>query len=148
MLVAVIGAAILALSGCRTPLLEPLEPPDVSLVSLAPEDGGPFEQRVRVVLRLTNPNNEDLEFEGLRFQLELNERPFTRGVSNESVTVPRLGEATVEVIATTTLIDWVRQIGALTDQRDLDFPYALEGRLFLANSTRSMDFSRSGRLGE
>lgn len=145
--VALLVGLLFNLHGCRSPLADPLDPPEVGLVSVAPADGGAFEQRVRVVLRLTNPNNEALEIEGLRFQLELNDRPFTRGVSNEPVSLPRLGEATIEVTATTTLIDWMRQLGALSEQRELDFPYAIEGRIFLATGG-GLDFSRSGQLGQ
>ena len=117
-------------------------------VDLAPAAfASAFEQRVKVVLRLTNPNNRDLAIEGLRFSLELNEEPFTRGVSDQHVTVPRLGEETVEVIATTSVIDLLRQLQVLTRRQDLDFPYRLEGRIFLDDSLRSLDFERSGRLG-
>lgn len=138
---------LLAVAACRSPIGEPLEPPEVTLVNVKPVEATAFEQRVSVVLRLTNPNNQDLAIEGMRFSLELNERPFTRGVSDEHVTVPRLGEETIEVIATTTLIDLVRQFQVLTKRQQLDFPYFIEGRIFLDDSLRSIDFERSGRLG-
>ncbi len=146
LLVATCALALLGASGCRSPLLEPLEPPDVALVGLTPAEGGAFEQRVRVTLRLTNPNNEVIDVDGLRFEIALNDRPFTRGVSNEAFTLDRLDEATVEVFATTTLIDWMRQLGALSEQQELRFDYAIEGRIFLARGG-SLDFVRAGELG-
>ena len=119
----------------------------MSLVNVTPVEGTAFEQRVAVVLRLTNPNNEDLAIEGMRFTLDLNEQPFTRGVSDESVVLPRLGEETIEIIATTTLIDLMRQVNVLAKRQDLDFPYFIEGRIFLDGSLRSIGFQKSGSLG-
>lgn len=146
LLVGCLLLALLLASACRSPLADPLEAPEVSLVALTPAEGGAFEQRVRVTLRLANPNNEALEIEGLRFQIALNDRPFTRGVSNETITLERLDEALLEVTATTTLFDWMRQLGALAEQREMDFPYAIEGRVFLATGG-GLDFAREGELG-
>jgi LEA14-like dessication related protein len=143
-------ALVMLLAGiaaCRSPIGESLEPPEVTLVNVTPMEATAFEQRVKVVLRLTNPNNEELAIEGMRFSLELNERPFTRGVSDEHISVPRLGEETIEVVATTTTMDLVRQVQAMAKRRDLDFPYFIEGRIFLDGSLRGLDFERSGSLG-
>ncbi|MGI9592581.1 MAG: LEA type 2 family protein [Myxococcota bacterium] len=144
------GAIALLIAGataCHSPIGEPLEPPEVTLVNVTPVAATAFEQRVKVVLRLTNPNNRDLAIEGLRFSLELNEQPFTRGVSDEGVTLPRLGEETLEVVATTTLIDLMRQVKVMANRQDLDFPYYIEGRIFLGGSLRSLDFQKQGNLG-
>ena len=45
-------------------------------------------------------------------------------------------------------MDLVRQVRALADRRNgLDFPYLIEGRLFLGGSLRSFDFEKRGTLG-
>ena len=71
------------------------------MVDLHPLKGGKFEQRFRIELRVQNPNDFELEIDGLDFELDLNGTRLTRGLSDEAVTIPRLGDAIVAVSADT-----------------------------------------------
>ena len=123
------------------------EPPVVTLSNLVPLDASPFEARVRADLRIQNPNDFEVAFDGLRFVLELNDAPFLRGVSNERVELPRLGEAVVSVEGTTTTFDVLRQLRSLASDPGAGLGYSLEGRLFVTEPRRiAVDFERSGRL--
>ena len=77
--------------------------------------------------------------------LELNDRPFARGLSNQAVTVPRLGEARLRVVASTTLIDLVQQVLILGARSDLS--YRIEGVVYLRGAARrKLPYETSGRM--
>jgi len=120
-----------------------VEPPEVRLTDLEFVDAGLFEQRFRMILRVRNPNDFDLPIDGLRFALDVNDRPFATGLSNRSVTVPRLGEQTVAVDASTTLLDIVQQFMALSSREALS--YRMIGTAFLRGvARRAVPFEQSG----
>jgi LEA14-like dessication related protein len=120
------------------------EPIDVNVVNLAPLPSTAFEHRLRVDLRLRNPNDRSYEIDGLRFALEVNGRRLATGVWSEAATLPRLGEVVIPVTTTTTLLDLVNQILAFGQTEQPRFEYTLRGRLFLANSWGGIDFEREG----
>jgi len=131
------------LSGCAS-LGVGGEPVEVQLVSLTPLPSTAFEHRLRVDLRLRNPNNRAYEIEGLRFVLDVNGSRLASGVSSESATLPRLGEVVVPVTTTTSLFDVVNQILAFGQQPQPQFSYALRGKVFLKNSWGGLAFERQG----
>jgi len=120
------------------------EPVEVQLVSLTPLPSTAFEHRLRVDLRLRNPNNQAYEIEGLRFVLDVNGSRLASGVSSETATLPRLGEVVVPVTTTTSLFDLVNQILAFGQQPQPQFSYELRGKVFLKNSWGSIAFERHG----
>jgi LEA14-like dessication related protein len=143
LLVALLGSA-LAVAGCAG-LGQRIESPEVFVVDLEPQQGGKLEQRFRIDLRIQNPNDFELAIDGLDFELDLNGVRLTRGMGNEAVTIPRLGDVIVGVSATTTVFDLFRQVVNAPGQEGMD--YELRGRLFLASPKRGpVDFSRSGRI--
>jgi hypothetical protein len=126
----------------------PPEPPVVTLSNLVPVEASVFEARVRVDLRIQNPNDFAVDCDGIRFDLEVNEQPFLRGVSDQEITLPRLGEEVVSVEGTTTILDLWRQLRGLASDPAAGIAYRLEGRLFVIEPQRTgVDFERSGSLG-
>jgi LEA14-like dessication related protein len=133
----------LLLAACAT-AEQPLAP-RVRLVDIMLYESTLFEQRMRVDLNVTNPNNFDLPLEGLAFTLELNGNPLVEGATAESVVIPRLGEARLPVLATTSLFDVVRQVLAFGQGEALS--YRLSGRAYLAGVLRlSLPFEAGGTL--
>lgn len=65
------------------------------VTDIAPLDSSPFEQRLRVSLRIRNPNDYELQVTGVDVRLEFNGKRLARGLSNKEFTVPRLGEPVV-----------------------------------------------------
>jgi len=132
------------LIGCAGTLRSEVEPPEVFLSDIVPVEIGLFEQRLRVDLRVLNPNDFDLEVTGLNFQLDVNEIRLARGLSSEEVTVPRLGESVVSVMTSTTVLDIVHQIANLSEQQEMS--YEIRGRVHLGNAAvGSVPFERSGK---
>lgn len=123
------------------------EPIEVNLVGLTPLPSTAFEHRLRVDLRLRNPNPRAYRIDGIRFRLVVNGQRLASGMADLEAELPRLGDVVVPVTATTTLLDLVDQIVTLgsrseAEQRTLD--YELTGRIFLAGSWGGLDFERRG----
>jgi hypothetical protein len=132
---AVAGCASLGVGG---------EPIEVNLVGLTPLPSTAFEHRLRLDLRLRNPNPHAYAIDGLRFVLEVNGQRLASGTSDATATLPRLGELVIPVTTTTTLLDLVNQIVAFAGQEQPHFDYRVRGRIFLAHRWGSLDFDRAG----
>jgi LEA14-like dessication related protein len=118
---------IFVLTSCQSMTLVALQPesPEVLLVNITPLDTTMFEQRLKVDLRVRNPNDFDLEVTGLDFTLQLNEQRLARGLMNTASTIPRLGDAILSVETTTSTIDVVRQF--LNFRHNQDLTYQVSG---------------------
>ena len=132
-------------AGCAT-LMSGMQPPEFSLINIEPlEAQGPFEQRARLDLRIINPNDTPLQITGFSFRLDVNDARFARGVSNQALTVPRLGEAKTSVVVTTGMLDMIRQLAALDKHQTPS--YEISGTLYLTNTlSHSVSFHHAGKL--
>ena len=124
-------AATLQLAGCSVG--EPV-PPQVAVADLRMLESTLFEQRFEINFRIGNPNDFALPLDGLTFDLEVNGESFARGFSNQRMTIPRLGEGTVSVAASTTLVDLLRQMQLMAGRTDLT--YRLRGFAYLDSLDR------------
>jgi len=142
-----LAVVLSAMSGCAT-LFTSMQAPEINVINIVPlEAEGLFEQRAQVDLRIINPNDVDLHITGISFQLDVNDSRFTRGVSNESMTVPRLGEAKTSLVVSTTMLDIFRQVMALDKRQKAN--YIIKGKLHLGNAgIRSVSFRHAGDLGD
>lgn len=139
-----VAAVALVAAGCAS-FGSFLEPPEVSVAGIEALPSGGFEQRFRVQLRLSNPNDRSLAIDGLRFRLEVNGQPLMRGQTGDAVLVPRLGDAVLAVDATTTLLDVVRQVIAI--QQAQAVRYRVTGRVYLQGwLPPALDFENEDEL--
>jgi len=134
------------LSGCAS-LMSSVEPPEVSVINIEPLPAdGLFEQRVRLDLRVINPNDFDLGISGFSFKLDVNDTRFARGVSNDAIRVPRLGEAKTSVVVSSTMLDVFRQVAGLAGRETMG--YEISGKVYFSNpGVRSVSFSHKADLG-
>ena len=135
-----------ALAGCAS--LSQREPVRINVVGLEPIPGEGMEMRFKVKLRVQNPNETAIDFDGLALDLDLNGRPFASGVSDHSGSVARFGEALIEIPVSVSAIAVVRQaLGVIegADDAKAEVPYALRGRL-AGGLLGGMRFSDSGTL--
>ena len=123
-----------------------VESPRIQLADVRFLGSRVFEQKMLIDLRVTNPNNFDVALEGVSFDFEVNDSHFASGLTNEGVTVPRLGDATVPVPVSTTLLDIVREALRLTESGEIS--YRLSGFAFVTEGvgTRKVPFEAAGRL--
>ncbi|MGF6771422.1 LEA14-like dessication related protein [Paraburkholderia sp. GAS199] len=106
------------------------DPLRVNVAGIEPLAGQGLEMRFNVKLRVQNPNESEVSFNGIALDLELNGKPFASGVSNQSGTVPRYGETVVDVPLTVPAFAAVRQAFAFADvAQSGQIPYQLRGKL-------------------
>ena len=120
----------------------------VHIADMTPKDMAVFEQRFDVKLRIQNPNDVEFGINGLRFDLELNERQFANGMSGQRITVPRLGSALVNVDVFTTLASFLRQFQKMSGETAPKVRYRLKGTAFVeVPGTFKAPFDETGEIG-
>jgi LEA14-like dessication related protein len=135
-------AALLA-AGCAS--LVQHDPVRINVVGIEPLPGQGMEVRLAVQLRVQNPNDDAIDFDGIALELELNDEPFATGVSDRKGSVPRFGETVIEVPVSVSAVAMLRQaIGMMGDRPRAAVPYVLQGRL--GGAFGGMRFSDSGTL--
>jgi hypothetical protein len=140
-LCAVLAAA--ALDGCAGLGRDALR---VSVAGIEPLPGAGLEMRFNLKLRVQNPNDSAVSFNGIALDLELNGEPFASGVSDQSGTVPRFGETVVSVPLTVPAFAAVRQaLGLAGVAQSGQVPYRLQGKL-AGSLTGTIRFTDQGTL--
>jgi LEA14-like dessication related protein len=136
----------LLLGGCAG--LRPYEEtPRVSLVSIQPLDMQMLEQRFALQLRIMNPNDVEIPVEGLSYALEINQREFAYGVSQQAVSIPPYGEALLRVEVVSNLLNVMRQLQQMSDSpKDGGLEYRLRGKIGLAGLRGGLPFDYAGKL--
>lgn len=124
--VSVLGAGWL-LAGCA--LLGQPEPMQVNVVGIEPLPGESMELRMAVKLRIQNPNDTAVDFDGVSIELDVRGSTFATGVSGERGSVPRFGETVITVPVSVSALAAVRQAFGLATSQRLMVDYALHGRL-------------------
>lgn len=127
-----IGAALLAsLSACS--LFSPRDDVYVNLVGLEPLPSQEMEARFAVKLRVQNPNDTAIHYNGLAVELRINNRPLATGVSDAQGEVPRYGETVISVPVTISAFSVVRQAWGIASSNvspaQTGVPYELNGKL-------------------
>jgi hypothetical protein len=115
--------------GCAA--LTGVEPLRVSLAGVEMLAGEGLELRFMLRLRVQNPGDRNLEFDGLALDLDLRGQPFASGVSNQRGTLPRFSETVLGLPLSVPASALLRQglsllRGAGAPSR---IPYAARGRL-------------------
>ncbi|MFM0738538.1 LEA type 2 family protein [Paraburkholderia xenovorans] len=127
-LAAILAIVTLTFSGCAG--LFGGDPLRVNVAGIEPLAGQGLEMRFNIKLRVQNPNDSAMSFDGVSLDLELNGKPFASGVSDQSGSVPRFGETVVNVPLTVPAFAAVRQAFAFADAAQSgQIPYILRGKL-------------------
>lgn len=138
------GAAAAVAAGCAG--FGPREAVQVAVVGLDPLPGEGFEGRFLLKLRVQNPNDAPIDYDGIAVELELRGRRLATGVSDARGTVPRFGEAVLAVPISVSAVSVLRQFlgvaGGLGGGRA---DYRLRGRL-AGPAFGSTPFDVSGEL--
>lgn len=147
LLASVVTLVLGVVPGCVTGTTD-IDLLEVSVTNIEPLDRTVFEQRLNVELRLRNSNAFDLVVTGMDFELDVNGNRLTRGLSNETVTVPRLGEATLQVPASTSSTAMVERLNQIAERSNAEgLRYDLRGRIYLRGApVATMSFQKSSAL--
>jgi hypothetical protein len=117
------------IAGCAAlPNRDPLSI-DVAGIEPLPSEG--LELRLAVRVRIQNPNDTPVEYSGAALNLDFNGRKLASGVSDAMGTVPRYGEAVLEIPVTISALNMARQVigfsNTRTERRDVS--YTVRGKL-------------------
>jgi len=87
------------------------DPPKVTLDSFKalPSDGG--SPRFEIMLRIANPNTQDLDIAGISYSVDILDREVLSGVTNE---VPLIAGYTEEVVRLEASLQWFQLVRLLT----------------------------------
>jgi len=119
---------IVVLSGCAG--LGQRESVRVSIAGIEPLPTEGLEARFAVKMRVQNPNDNAISFDGVFVELDLEGKDFGSGVSDQRGSVPRFGETLITVPVTVPFTAVVRQVFGLAGKEQFEgLDYRLRGRL-------------------
>jgi LEA14-like dessication related protein len=134
----------LALSACAA--MQPRDPVQVTVAGLESLPAEGLEVRMLVKLRVQNPNDVPIEYNGVFVKLDVLDQSFATGVSDERGSVPRFGESVISVPITVSMLRIAAQgIGLLGGGSRDKVTYSLEGKLGGSGFT-STRFQAQGQL--
>jgi hypothetical protein len=84
--------------GCAT--LKGADPLQVTVAGFEPLEGQGMEMRMVVKLRVQNPNDAPVDYNGVAVEMDLRGQTLASGVSDATGSVPRFGEAVISVPVT------------------------------------------------
>jgi LEA14-like dessication related protein len=99
-------AVAAALGGCASMNHDPVQ---VQVVDVESIEGEGMEARFLCKLRVQNPNDSPIAYDGIYLDLQVRGSSFATGVSDETGTVPRFGEVVVSVPVTVSAFRVARQ---------------------------------------
>lgn len=118
---------LFTLAGCATLQREAVR---INVVGLEPIAGQGMEMRFLVKLRVQNPNESPIDFNGVVLNLDLADKPFATGVSDQHGSIPRFGETVLQVPVSVSAMAVLRQaLGIMEGESRANLPYTLSGRL-------------------
>jgi hypothetical protein len=135
---------LLSLGACA--LFPHRDPVNVSVAGIEPLPSQDMEMRMAVKLRVQNPNDTAIEYNGIAVDLNVNGRPLASGVSDQAGRIERFGEAVLVVPMSVSAFSVLRQTMVLGRAQSLNgLPYELHGKL-AGGLFGTVRFSEEGTL--
>lgn len=124
---ALIAATAAALAACAgLPGTDPLK---VTLAGVDSLPGEGMEVRLAVRLRVQNPNDQPVDFDGVALDLDLRGMELASGVSDQRGSVPRFGETVVTVPVTVSAFAVARQVISIATTSNPKLDFVARGKL-------------------
>src|SRR5574340_452588 len=134
----------LLFGGCAS--LQGREPIQVIMAGVEPLQGEGLELRMLVKLRIQNPNDLALDFNGVSVQMDVQGKRFATGVSDAVGSVPRFGETIVDVPVSIPVFRIASQaIGVMAKEYHGKLTYEMSGKL-AGPALSSVHFKSSGEF--
>ena len=132
------------MSGCSL-FVPKFAAPQLSVVSVELTKSALWEQRLKVRMRVQNPNDRTLPVKGLTYTMDLAGQEFASGVSGASFVVPAKGEAEFDMNVTANMAGALFKIlGRGNDGGDA-VEYRIRGKVSLSEGLlRSIPFEQHG----
>jgi LEA14-like dessication related protein len=139
-----LAVALLAPEGCAT--LHGRDPLQVTVAGIEPLQGQGLELRMLMKLRVQNPNDAPVDYNGVSVEMNVQGKTFATGVSDVGGSVPRFGESVISVPVTVSAfrmvhqaVDMIRRGGTGT------ITYEMKGKLN-GSTLNSMRFRTRGEF--
>src|ERR1043165_657132 len=133
-------AASAMLGGCSL-LVPKFETPQLSVVNVELQKSDLWEQRMKVRMRVVNPNDRIIPVKGLTVALEVQGQELAHGVSGASFNVPALGEAEFDMNMTANMAGVLMKLLGSNSQLGDSIDYRIKGKLSLSQGLfRSIPF--------
>lgn len=140
-------AASMLLAGCGA-LGGRMQTPRLSLIDAQLVKGDLFEQRLKVRMRVQNPNDRELAVKGITYAIDVAGEEFGHGMTANSFVVPRMGEAEFDMFVTANMAGMlVRVLGGNRGGTPDALEYNIHGKVALSSGMlRSIPFAEKGTL--
>jgi len=140
-------AAAVALAGCA--IFKRTNPLQVTLAGIEPAASGAsedLEARMQLRLRVQNPNDAPIEYDGIYVEVDVENHSLGSGVSHQSGTVPAFGEAVIGVPLEVSYLGIAGEAMTLLTGKSLDkVTYKMRGKLN-SPSSGALPFESQGEL--
>jgi len=143
-LLVLLAFGVLLLGGCAS--LQGREPIQVIIAGVEPLQGEGLELRMLVKLRIQNPNDLPLDYNGVSVQMDMQGKLLATGVSDAVGSVPRFGETIVGVPVSISVFRIAHQaIGVMANEYRGKLAYEMTGKL-AGPAFDSLHFKSNGEL--
>ena len=114
--------------GCAS--LQSRDPLQVTVAGIEPLQGQGLELRLNVKLRVQNPNDTPVDYDGVAVQMDVQGKTFATGVADLAGSVPRYGESVITVPVTISAFRMARQVMGAMKGGGIDrIDYEMKGKL-------------------
>ena len=115
----------------------------VSVAGIKPVKVEGLGMQMMINLRVQNPNDVPVDYNGVALEMSVEGKPVANGVSDTAGSVPRFGETVISVPVKVSAITAIRQAVGLVGSGNID--YKLKGKVH-GPSFGSKSFSVKGEL--
>jgi LEA14-like dessication related protein len=121
---------VVIVAACSTFAQPGHDPVQVQVVGVEPLQGEGLELRFLCKLRVQNPNDAPIEYDGIYLDLEVRGNSLATGVSDATGSVPRFGEVVMSVPVSVSALRMARQaIGMYMGDDRARIDYVLKGKI-------------------
>jgi LEA14-like dessication related protein len=138
-----VSAALLFVSGCAN--LQQRDPVQVYVVGVEPLQGEGLELRMLIKVRVQNPNETAIEYDGVSVSMDVQGKTFASGVSDAAGTVPRFGETVIDLPVSVSAFRMARGAAGIFSSSPDKIEYALKGKLS-GPAFQSVRFTSKGEV--
>jgi len=129
----VLTVAVAALGLARCAIFKRTDPPQVTVIGIEPAASGASQGlgvRMQLKLRVKNPNDTPIEYNGISVELDVQNKSLASGMSSQSGTVPAFGEAIILVPVEISYMGMAGQAMGLLSGKSFDkVTYEMRGKL-------------------
>jgi LEA14-like dessication related protein len=120
-------AVLMFASGCAD--MPQRDPVEVYVVGVEPLQGEGLELRMLIKVRVQNPNDAPIEYDGVAVSMDVQGKTFASGVTDAAGTVPRFGEAVINVPVSVSAFRMARGAANIFNSSGDSIEYSLKGKL-------------------